>query len=183
MMWIRTAAQCGGFFRCNAGRAAVRCGSRYFRAAPGQERLNCSCDTKSRFDAEHAAVESTEQRSGACGVTTGTDGMGGVSRAYRRLPQPPTEDRSVKCCRNKATFGGPIDWCGRHVHLWHRVACHARAFRVPLGRARRNVTLDLTKPGAAPWPGACEALCTNHPSGRCRYFSHSVVWRNCILCS
>ena len=35
----------------------------------------------------------------------------------------------------------------------------------------------------AAWPRACEALCDAHPSGRCRYFSHSFRFNNCILCA
>ena len=108
MMWIRTAAQCSGFFRCDTGHAAVRCGSRYFRPAAGQERLNCSCVDK-RATTAIAGTETLPQPAG-CGVQTGVDDMGGVSSEYRRLPQPASEDRSVKCCRNKWTFGGPIDW-------------------------------------------------------------------------
>ena len=108
MMWIRTAAQCGGFFRCGAGQAATRCGSRYFRPAVGQDRLNCSCVDKKR---PPDALEESERPAAGCGVQTGTDKMGGVSSAYRRLPQPASEDTSVKCCRNKPTFGGLIDWC------------------------------------------------------------------------
>jgi hypothetical protein len=154
-MWIRTASHCGGFFHCNAGHAAVRCGSRYYRPPPGQDRANCSCSSKR---SEEQAVPPTvaAKRKTQCGAHISTDGMGGVSPAYRRLPQPVGEDQSVKCCRNKQTFGGPIDW---------------------------NVTLTFTKVGVAPWPSVCEPLCSNHPSGRCRFFSHSVIWKNCILCS
>ena len=81
-----------------------------------------------------------------------------MSERYRKLPQPAGSDPSVKCCRNKATFGGPID---------------------------HNVTLGFTAAGrgVAPWPEDCEPLCTHHESGRCRFFSHSVRWKNCLICS
>ena len=30
---------------------------------------------------------------------------------------------------------------------------------------------------------ACEALCDAEPSGRCRYFTHSIRFKMCILCA
>ena len=63
---------------------------------------------------------------------------------------------AVKCCRNKPVSRGPIEW---------------------------NVTLNFTVRDYAPWPAACEALCEHHPSGRCRFFSHSVKWKNCLICA
>jgi len=90
----------------------------------------------------------------ACGEHTSVDSTGGVSSAYRRLPQPLGADPSVKCCRNKPMRGGVIDW---------------------------NVTLEFS--ARAMWPSACEGLCTDHSSGRCRFFSHSVTWQRCILCT
>ena len=46
-----------------------------------------------------------------------------------------------------------------------------------------NVTLSFKDRGFAAWPRACEALCDAEPSGRCRYFSHSFRFSNCILCA
>ena len=154
IMWIRSGSHCGGFFRCNAGHEAVRCGSRYFRPGPGEEeRANCSC---SKADTTAPPLQ-LPRGAGRCGAHADVDTTGGVSSAYRKLPQPTGADTSVKCCRNKPTFGGPIDY---------------------------NVTLSFTtKAGAAPWPEHCEPLCSQHPSGRCRFFSHSMVWKNCMFCA
>ena len=120
LMWIRSQSRCGGFFRCNNGHAAVRCGSRYFHPVPGEDRLNCSCTPKHRIEDVPIAG-----REGMCGVHTGVDNMGGVSSAFRRLPQPLGEDPSVKCCRNKATFGGTINWYVDAVAL--RVLLHTHS--------------------------------------------------------
>ena len=82
--------------------------------------------------------------------------MGGVSAAFKRLPMPAGANPSVKCCRNKPNAAGSIDW---------------------------NVTLKYSNPGVAPWPSVCEDMCERHPSGRCRFFSHSVKWKNCLICA
>lgn len=156
-IWIRP--PCGGFFRCGAEHAAVRCGSRYFNPAPGQTRLNCSCAApampkpRGRVQARslRSANEGEATRRRSCGEHTAVDPKGGVSAAYIRLPQPADANPSLKCCRNKPTSRGPIDW---------------------------NVTLRFTNPNHAPWPSACEELCDRHPSGRCRFFSHSVKWKS-----
>ena len=161
-MWVRVSPEhgpgtCGGFFRCGDGRAAVRCGSRNFRAAPGQLRLNCSCaagKNKLRWTEENLPA----RRRRRCGENAAIDDMGGVSAAFRRLPLARTAkgpaDVSLKCCRNKPNRNGGIDW---------------------------NATIRFTKPGAAAWPSVCEAMCNEHPS--CRYFSHSVKYQNCLLCA
>ena len=151
-MWVRRASACGGYFDCNSGHAAVRCGSRYMKLVPGEDRANCSCVPP----AQPQPRRRREPATSGCGASLGVDSSGGVSAAYRRLPQPPGADTSVKCCRNKHSFGGPIN---------------------------RSVTLEFTKPRTAPWPEDCEPLCTNHPSGRCRFFTHSYVWKSCILCT
>ena len=113
VMWIRP--PCGSIFRCNANHhdvgpdpsqqrgALVRCGSRYFRPAPGQTRLNCSCAPTQRSGAKHFH-EQVQRRN--CGERHGVDSSGGVSAAYRRLPQPVGANPAVKCCRNK----GEILW-------------------------------------------------------------------------
>jgi len=158
-MWIRP--PCGGVFHCDdTDLAAVRCGSRYFRPEPGQERLNCTCVRKRRLTGAAvllAGQGQAVQKKRRCGARTAIDSMGGVSDAYRRLPQPAGADPSVKCCRNKPTSRGGIDW--------------------------ENATLNFTRPNFAARPSTCEALCDRHPSGRCRFFSHSVRWKNCLLCA
>ena len=156
-MWVRRESGCGGFFDCNDGHAAVRCGSRYMRPIKGEERANCSCAPRAA-PRPRRRRPSQHHRSGTCGAHADVDGTGGVSERYRKLPQPAGSDPSVKCCRNKATFGGPID---------------------------HNVTLGFTAAGrgVAPWPEDCEPLCTHHESGRCRFFSHSFVWQSCIFCA
>ena len=58
-MWIRP--PCGGFFRCNTGRAAVQCGSRYFRPALGQDRLNCSCSSTHHRNVESAVDQGSRR--------------------------------------------------------------------------------------------------------------------------
>lgn len=147
VMWVKP--PCGGFFRCEENRPVVRCGSRFFKPAPGQERLNCTCETKRRRLQQTVSAH----KSHACGEQVSVDPSGGVSAKYRRLPQPGGADPSVKCCRNKPTSRGAIDW---------------------------NVTLKLTNANYANWPSGCEALCDSF--GECRYFSHSTKWRQCILC-
>ena len=170
-MWIRP--PCGSIFRCNAdhhdvGRdpskqsgSLLRCGSRYFRPAPGQQMLNCSCANPVQQKGKdpvmkhfHEAREPAQKR--ACGEHASADPSGGVSERYRRLPQPAGANPAVKCCRNKASKAGSVDW---------------------------NVTLEFKDRNYAAWPAACEALCDAHPSGRCRYFSHSFRFNNCILCA
>jgi hypothetical protein len=169
-MWIRP--PCGSIFRCNADRhdvgsdpsqqtgATVRCGSRYFRPASGQTRLNCSCAPPVPPRAKEAPTKHFFKREPVpkrvCGEHASVDPSGGVSAAYRRLPQPAGANPAVKCCRNKGTSRGPIDW---------------------------NVTLAIKDRNFAAWPRACEALCDAEPSGRCRYFSHSFRFNNCILCA
>ena len=133
------------------GAAAVRCGAMGGRA---HDRVNCSCAAT-----EPAATEpATSTARPSATLCSSRARLGSVaehvSAAYRLLPQPPRADPSVKCCRNKASEGGPID---------------------------RNRTLHFTKLGVAAWPEACEARCAALP--RCRYFSHSMIWRNCILCA
>ena len=170
-MWIRP--PCGSIFRCNAdhhdvGRdpskqsgSLLRCGSRYFRPAPGQQMLNCSCANPVQQKGKdpvmkhfHEAREPAQKR--ACGEHASADPSGGVSERYRRLPQRAGANPAVKCCRNKASKAGSVDW---------------------------NVTLEFKDRNYAAWPAACEALCDAHPSGRCRYFSHSFRFNNCILCA
>jgi hypothetical protein len=166
-MWIRP--PCGSIFRCNADHhdvgpdpskqsgALVRCGSRYFRPAPGQTRLNCSCAAAPQRGKDAPTKHfhgSAQARS--CGEHATTDSSGGVSAAYRRLPLAPGANPAVKCCRNRPSKAGPIDW---------------------------NSTLNFKDRGYANWPAACEAICEAHPSGRCRYFSHSFRFSNCILCA
>ena len=138
-MWIRP--PCGSIFRCNADHhdvgpdpskqrgALVRCGSRYFRPAPGQTRLNCSCTPAKESKHFHEQPEPTSApHPRACGERAGVDLSGGVSAAFRRLPQPAGANPAVKCCRNK----GDID---------------------------RNATLQFTERSFAAWPRACEKLC------------------------
>ena len=70
------------------------------------------------------------------------------------MPLTPGGNPALKCCRNKPTSAGPIQW---------------------------NVTLNFTLREYAAWPSACEALCDHQPG--CNFFSHSVRWQICILCS
>ena len=162
-MWVRVSPEqgsgtCGGFFRCGAGHTAVRCGSRYFRPAPGQLRLNCSCEGRAmprprKRHLREAAMARHTPGAGACGAHASVDDSGGVSAAYRRLPLVPSRrgaaNPSLKCCRNKPNAAGGIDW---------------------------QVTLKFTPLGFAPWPSECEVLCDKHP--RCRFFSHSVKFKS-----
>ena len=162
-MWIRP--PCGSIFRCNVDHhdvgpelarqrgAFVRCGSRYFRPQPGQTRLNCSCASAqpNRQQVTKHFYESAPKRT--CGEHATVDSSGGVSTAYRRLPQPQGANPAVKCCRNKPTGRGGINW---------------------------NSTLQFTDRNHAAWPSACEALCDAHPSGRCRYFSHSFRFNSAL---
>ena len=164
-MWI--SPPCGSIFRCNADHhdvgpdpakqrgALVRCGSRYFRPAAGQTRLNCTCAPSNPQATKHFGErESAQKRS--CGERAVVDTSGGVSSAYRRLPMPDGANPAVKCCRNKPTSRGAIDW---------------------------SVTLNFTERSYAAWPAACEAMCDAHPSGRCRYFSHSFRFNSCLICA
>ena len=169
-MWIRP--PCGAVFRCNADHHDVspdpekqrgqtlRCGSRWFKPAPGQTRLNCTCGDSQGRPKHHTLMESaheaTHAKRASCGERASIDNNGGVTAGFRRLPMPMGENPAVKCCRNKPTGRGDIQW---------------------------NVTLNFTQRDYAAWPSACEALCDQHPSGRCRFFSHSVRWQNCIICS
>ena len=160
-MWITP--PCGSIFRCNADRhdvgpdpaqqrgAFVRCGSRYFRPAPGQTRLNCSCTAapqKTKAAVMKHFGEPAPRRS--CGGRAIVDSSGGVSAAFRRLPEPKGANPAVRCCRNKPASRGGIDW---------------------------NVTLNSTQRDYAAWPAACEALCETNP-GRCNYFSHSFRFQS-----
>jgi hypothetical protein len=166
-MWIRP--PCGSIFRCNADHhdvgpdqnkqrgALVRCGSRYFKPAPGQTRLNCTCAPSGRQKAaKHFDPVQRGPEKRGCVEHSTVDSSGGVSAAYRRLPMPEGANPAVKCCRNKPTSRGGIDW---------------------------NATLRATERDYAAWPRACEALCEAEPSGRCRYFSHSFRFNICILCA
>ena len=169
-MWIRP--PCGSIFRCNADHhdvgkdankqrgAFVRCGSRWFHPAPGQDVLNCSCapagaQKTKHFEEAHRAEpagSAAGQPKRACDARASVDGLGGVSASsYRRLPMPPDANPAVKCCRNKPTAKGGVDWA---------------------------VTLNFTQRDFAAWPAACEALCDSEPSGRCRYFSHSFRFQS-----
>ena len=176
-MWITP--PCGSIFRCNADHhdvgtdatkqrgTFIRCGSKYFHPAPGQTRLNCSCEvsppqksqqhaTAKHFFSEHDASTGAQHTKRACGEHIMVDTSGGVSSAYRRLPMREGANPAVKCCRNKPTAKGPVE---------------------------SNMTLQFTQRDYAAFPAACEALCDAEPSGRCRYFSHSFRFQNCILCA
>ena len=164
MMWIRP--PCGSLFRCNANHrdagpdpaiqrgAFVRCGSRYFRPAKGQTRLNCSCVPTAPQKPKHFADHRSEHN-GACGEHLSVDSLGGVSASYRRLPMPAGANPAVMCCRHRQTSKGPIT----------------------------ANTLNVTKRDFAAWPAACEAMCDAEPSGRCRFFTHSIRFQMCILCA
>jgi len=114
LMWIRP--PCGAVFRCNADHhdtgadpriqrgAALRCGSRWFKPAPGQTRLNCTCQDYKGRPKHHD--ESLQKRCGEERVAI--EKNGGVSAAYRRLPMPQGANPAVKCCRNKPTSVGGI---------------------------------------------------------------------------
>ena len=163
VMWIKP--PCGSLFRCNAnhhdtGRdpdaqrgAFVRCGSRYFKPEKGQTRLNCSCTPASPQQPKHFGAHK-EQHAG-CGEHLSIDPLGGVSAAFRRLPMPAGANPAVTCCRHRQTSKGPIT----------------------------PNTLNFTNKGFAAWPAACEALCDAEPSGRCRYFTHSIRYQMCSLCA
>ena len=92
---------------------------------------------------------------GTCGEHLSIDSLGGVSSAFRRLPMPPGGNPAVMCCRHRQTSKGGIT----------------------------SNTLNFTKRDFAAWPAACEALCDAEPSGRCRYFTHSIRFKMCILCA
>ena len=178
LMWIKP--PCGAIFRCNADHhdvgpdasrqrgSPLRCGSRWFKPAPGQDRLNCTCGDeqgRAKHHLPHAEVTKVDDHANEHdgtrkrplgGERVSIDKNGGVSSAYRRLPMPAGENPAVKCCRNKPTSRGGIEW---------------------------NVTLNFTQRDYAAWPSACETMCEQHPSGRCRFFSHSVRWKNCLICS
>ena len=116
-MWIRP--PCGSLFRGNANHrdagpdpakqrgAFVRCGSRYFRPAKGQTRLNCSCVPTAPQKPKHFADHRSEHN-GACGEHLSVDSLGGVSASYRRLPMPAGANPAVMCCRHRQTSKGPI---------------------------------------------------------------------------
>lgn len=133
MMWIRP--PCGSIFRCNADHhdvgpdpsrqrgALIRCGSRYFRPAPGQTRLNCTCALSEKTSTKHWS----ERASRTCGSRAVIDDSGGVSSAFRRLPMAAGGNPAVKCCRNKATSKGPINalnYTARNYAAWP-AACEA----------------------------------------------------------
>ena len=142
-MWITP--PCGSIFRCNADHhdvgsdaekqrgAFVRCGSRYFKPAPGQTVLNCSCAPDKTKAPKHFGDSLAAKK---CGEHATVDTSGGVSNKYRRLPMPPGGNPAVKCCRNKPTSRGPI---------------------------LKNETLKFTDRNFANWPAACEALCDAEP--------------------
>ena len=161
-MWIRP--PCGSVFRCNVDDrdvgtdpskqvgAPLRCGSRWYKPAPGVTRLNCSCcdgasggaDCSPRRREKHFHQRDPAR---ACGERASVDPMGGVSGAFRRLPQAAGANPAVRCCRNVAGANG---------------------------------TLSFSPKRYAAWPRACEALCDAEP--RCRYFSHSFRSNLCVLC-
>jgi hypothetical protein len=163
-MWIRP--PCGSLFRCNANHrdagpdptmqrgAFVRCGSRYFKPAPGQTRLNCSCTPAAPQKPKHFGDHKSEHH-GTCGEHLSVDALGGVSERYRRLPMAQGENPAVTCCRHRQTSKGPVS----------------------------ANTLNVTARGFAAWPAACEALCDAEPSGKCRYFTHSIRFQMCSLCA
>ena len=166
LMWIRP--PCGALFRCNVDDQdsgpdparqrgfPLRCGSRWFRPAPGQTRLNCTCgDAKGRPKHHHEKQQNEQPLSRhkkTCGEERAhIDKNGGVSSAYRRLPMPPGANPAVRCCSNGHAGGN------------------------------RSVTLNSTQRDYAAWPAACAALCDREPG--CRFFSHSVRASYCVVCA
>ena len=164
-MWIRP--PCGSLFRCNANHrdvgpdpalqrhSFVRCGSRYFKPEIGQTRLNCSCAPATTSQKPKHFGDSKAGHDGACGEHLSVDTLGGVSAAYRRLPMPAGANPAVMCCRHRPTSKGAVT----------------------------SNTLNITRRDFAAWPAACEALCEADPTGRCRYFTHSIRFQFCILCA
>ena len=121
LMWITP--PCGSIFRCNADRhdvgpepaqqrgAPIRCGSRYFHPAPGQTRLNCSCAPAQNRGTVMATKHFFEREAAprrACGEHATVDASGGVSDAFRRLPQPPGANPAVKCAHDEQLEPGHI---------------------------------------------------------------------------
>ena len=96
-----------------------------------------------------------ESGGGSCGERLSVDGLGGVSGAFRRLPMPAGANPAVMCCRYRPNSKGGVT----------------------------PNTLNFTRRDYAAWPAACEALCDAEPSGRCRYFTHSLRFQMCILCA
>ena len=133
-MWVD--GGCRGFFRCNNGPSAVKCG---FMGA-SNARANYSCGSSTALTRHEAG----------CGARAYIASVGDhVSSDFRRLPQPPKTDPSVKCCQPPSR--------GTHD----------------------NRTLAITRRGTSQWPEDCEAFCT----GDCQFFSHSLFFRNCMLCN
>ena len=151
-MWV--AGGCRAFFRCGP-EEAIRCGAMGSKdgamgAKEPHVRKNCSCTTKN--------VQSLLPPAPGCASVKSGDLGDFVSSAFRRLPQPPASDASVRCCRNKGRGLG-----------------HAN------GAVNWTSTLKFSALGAAAWPEQCEAACAGLPG--CRFFSHSLIHKNCIHCA
>ena len=140
-MWIRP--PCGSVFRCNVddrdvgpdpekqSGAPLRCGSRWYKPPPGVSRLNCSCCDGASGGADCAPptkrkAKHFHERNPArtCGERATVDPMGGVSSAFRRLPQPPNANPAVRCCRNIAGSNGTLSFSQKRFAAWPR-ACEA----------------------------------------------------------
>jgi hypothetical protein len=59
--------------------------------------------------------------------------MGGVSAAFRRLPQQAGTNPAVRCCRNSANGNGTLSFTQRNYATWPR-ACEALCDAHPSGR-------------------------------------------------
>ena len=155
-MWIRP--PCGSLFRCNAHHRDVGQDPTMQRGAF----VRCGSryfkpekgQTRLNCSCSVADVQKPKHN-GACGEHLSVDSLGGVSAAYRRLPMPAGANPAVMCCRHRQTSKGAVT----------------------------SNTLNVTKRDFAAWPAACEALCDAEPSGRCRYFTHSIRFKMCILCA
>ena len=140
-MWIRP--PCGSVFRCNVddrdvgpdpdkqSGAPLRCGSRWYKPPPGVSRLNCSCCDGASGGADCAPptkrkAKHFHERNPArtCGERATVDPMGGVSSAFRRLPQPPNANPAVRCCRNIVGANGTLSFSPKRFAAWPR-ACEA----------------------------------------------------------
>ena len=102
VMWAK--GGCRGFFRCRGSVAATKCGS-----TGGAATANCTCGVASGTGGADALARARQKAHG-CGVARVGSVADHVSNHFRRLPQPPKVDPSVKCCRNKPSNGGAIDW-------------------------------------------------------------------------